>query len=223
VTRGASLVSSLLILCLLPAFRTPSPRNPPFPARPRLRRQASGSRRLPPSPPVRDSGDKALDPAASAPTVPVSALPQTHTPPPTRCSILHDCFGRSKRRRKKFNISARNPSPASSLSVRRFAHPLPTPPPSTCSVSCPFSNSPFSRFLLFLHRLRCIPEARMGDEMPRLALCLPLSPATTHARRMRSPSRRLTWRKTSRGWMPSHRGQSGPNWKWKRHLGAKRR
>jgi hypothetical protein len=48
-------------------------------------------------------------------------------------------------------------------------------------------------------RLRCIPKARMGNEMSRIALCLPLSPATTRARRMRSPPRRFMWRKTPRG------------------------
>jgi hypothetical protein len=90
VTRDASsLVSSLLILCLLPAFRTPSPRTPPFPARPRLRRQGSRSRRQRSNSPGK------------------RATPQTHTPPPSRCSILHDCSVRSKRRRKKSSIFLR--------------------------------------------------------------------------------------------------------------------
>jgi hypothetical protein len=112
VTRDASsLVSSLLILCLLPAFRTPSPRNPPVPARPRLRRQASRSHCLPRTPPfparprLRRQGSRSRRQRSNSPGK--RATPQTHTPPPSRCSILHDCSVRSKRRRKKSSIFLR--------------------------------------------------------------------------------------------------------------------
>lgn len=60
----------------------------------------------------------------------------------------------------------------------------------------------------------------MGYEMPRLALCLPLPPAM---RRMRSHGGTLSSScRLHPSGQVSHWGQSRPNWKWKRHIGAKR-
>ncbi|TVU23057.1 hypothetical protein EJB05_32790, partial [Eragrostis curvula] len=56
------------------------------------------------------------------------------------------------------------------------AHALLLAPPLALAAVSLAPQLPASQLLLFLRRLRCLPEARMHDEMPRLALRLPLSP-----------------------------------------------
>ncbi|KAL6627039.1 hypothetical protein ACP70R_030765 [Stipagrostis hirtigluma subsp. patula] len=57
------------------------------------------------------------------------------------------------------------------------AHALLLAPPLALAAVSLAPQLPASQLLLFLRRLRCLPEAAMRDEMPRLALRLPLDPA----------------------------------------------
>lgn len=56
------------------------------------------------------------------------------------------------------------------------AHALLLAPPLALAAVSLAPQLPASQLLLFLRRLRCLPEARMHDEMPRLAMRLPLPP-----------------------------------------------
>ncbi|XP_062232657.1 uncharacterized protein LOC133929883 [Phragmites australis] len=56
------------------------------------------------------------------------------------------------------------------------AHALLLVPPLALAAVSLAPQLPASQLLLFLRRLRCLPEATMQDEMPRLALRLPLPP-----------------------------------------------
>jgi hypothetical protein len=56
------------------------------------------------------------------------------------------------------------------------AHALLLAPPLALAAVSLAPQLPAPQLLLFLRRLRCLPETRMHDEMPRLAMRLPLPP-----------------------------------------------
>lgn len=56
------------------------------------------------------------------------------------------------------------------------AHALLLSPPLALAAVSRAPDLPAAQLLLFLRRLRCLPEDRMRDEMPRLAMRLPLPP-----------------------------------------------
>lgn len=56
------------------------------------------------------------------------------------------------------------------------AHALLLAPPLALAAVSRAPHLPAAQLLLFLRRLRCLPEDRMRDEMPRLAMRLPLPP-----------------------------------------------
>ncbi|KAG0535724.1 hypothetical protein BDA96_03G004100 [Sorghum bicolor] len=107
------------------------------------------------------------------------------------------------------------------------AHALLLSPPLALAAISRAPHLPASQLLLFLRRLRCLPEARMRDEMPRLALRLPLTPgddareADEVAAAEEEAARRdadLAARTTPKRDRASHRGRAGPGWTWRRQL-----
>ncbi|NP_001183631.1 uncharacterized protein LOC100276603 [Zea mays] len=111
------------------------------------------------------------------------------------------------------------------------AHALLLSPPLALAAVSRAPHLPASQLLLFLRRLRCLPEARMRDEMPRLALRLPLPPgddareanevAAAEAHAEEEAARRdadLAARTTPKRDRASHRGRAGPSWTWRRQL-----
>lgn len=109
------------------------------------------------------------------------------------------------------------------------AHALLLSPPLALAAISRAPHLPASQLLLFLRRVRCLPEARMRDEMPRLALRLPLPPgddareadevaaAEEEAARRDADLAARTTPKRDRA-SHSHRGRRGPGWTWRRQL-----
>ncbi|KAJ1281822.1 hypothetical protein BS78_03G003300 [Paspalum vaginatum] len=61
------------------------------------------------------------------------------------------------------------------------AHALLLSPPLALAAVSRDPDLPAAQLLLFLRRLRCLPEDRMRDDMPRLAMRLPLPPGDDDA------------------------------------------
>ncbi|XP_062188822.1 uncharacterized protein LOC133892091 [Phragmites australis] len=110
------------------------------------------------------------------------------------------------------------------------AHALLLAPPLALAAVSLAPQLPASQLLLFLRRLRCLPESRMHDEMPRLALRLPLPPddegalareaeevaaAEAEAEEVARREADLTARRTPK----RERGRGGgAAWTWRRQL-----
>ncbi|GJN38243.1 hypothetical protein PR202_gb27267 [Eleusine coracana subsp. coracana] len=109
------------------------------------------------------------------------------------------------------------------------AHALLLAPPLALAAVSLAPQLPALQLLLFLRRLRCLPEARMHDEMPRLAMRLPLPPddegalareaeevaaAEAEAEEAARRDADLAARRT-----PKREGRRGtPAWTWRRQL-----
>jgi hypothetical protein len=88
--------------------------------------------------------------AASSPDLPALAAALVAGAPPHHRHLTHSAGGR--------------------------AHALLLAPPLALAAVSLAPQLPAPQLLLLLRRVRCLPEAAMGDEMPRLALRLPLPP-----------------------------------------------
>ncbi|PUZ58869.1 hypothetical protein GQ55_5G542000 [Panicum hallii var. hallii] len=113
------------------------------------------------------------------------------------------------------------------------AHALLLAPPLALAAVSREPQLPAAQLLLFLRRLRCLPEDRMRDEMPRLAMRLPLptddeaalareahdvAAAEAEAEEAARRDAELAARRTPKRDRHRHRHGGAAAWAWRRQL-----
>ncbi|OEL15302.1 hypothetical protein BAE44_0023681 [Dichanthelium oligosanthes] len=195
--------------------------------------------RLPAGPPLPPRAEPRLPPLASSPSL-LPATPPLSAAAPHRSAIFAAADGLEHEDGERLAGAAGSglPELPSSPPHHRHithsadgrAHALLLAPPLALAAVSRAPHLPPSQLLLFLRRLRCLPEDRMRDEMPCLAMRLPLPPddeaalareahdvaaAEAEAEEAARRDAELAARRTPNR---DHRGGAAAAWTWRRLL-----